>query len=88
MWPDGMPDFPMPQIMRTDRVNGRVLMSCQVTDIDFAWQLAEDGDGTGITLRVTAAEPKASVLAEKRPSLAASVVALAALAEREHGPAG
>ena len=53
-----------------------------------AWQLAEDGDGTGITLRVTAAEPKASVLDEKRPSLAASVVALAALAEREHGPAG
>jgi hypothetical protein len=88
VWPDGMPDFPMPQIMRTDRVNGRVLMSCQVTDIDFAWQLAEDGDGTGITLRVTAAEPKAPVLAEKRPSLAASVVALAALAEREHGPAG
>jgi hypothetical protein len=37
---------------------------------------------------VTAAEPKAPVLAEKRPSLAASVVALAALAEREHGPAG
>ncbi len=88
VWPDGMPDFPMPQIMRTDRVNGRVLMSCQVTDIDFAWQLAEDGDGTGITLRVTAAEPKAPVLAEKRPWLAASVVALAALAEREHGPVG
>jgi len=88
VWPDGMPDFPMPQIMRTDRVNGRVLMSCQVTDIDFAWQLAVDGDGTGITLRVTAAEPKAPVLAEKRPSLAASVVALAALAEREHGPVG
>jgi len=85
---DGLPDFPMPQVMRTDRVNGRVLMSCQVTDIDFAWQLAVDGDGTGITLRVTAAEPKASVLAEKRPSLAASVVALAALAEREHGPVG
>ena len=53
-----------------------------------AWQLAEDGDGTGITLRVTAAEPKAPVLAEKRLLLAASVVALAALAEREHGPAG
>ena len=88
VWPDGMPDFPMPQVMRTDRVNGRVLMSCQVSDIDFAWQLAEDGDGTGITLRVTAAEPKASVLAEKRPPLAASVVALAALAEREHGPVG
>jgi uncharacterized protein YndB with AHSA1/START domain len=85
---DGLPDFPMPQITRTDRVNGRVLMSCQVTDIDFSWQLAEDGDGTGITLRVSASEPTAPVLAAKRPSLAASVVALAALAEREHRPVG
>jgi uncharacterized protein YndB with AHSA1/START domain len=83
VWPDGMPDFPMPQSMRTDRANGRVVMSCQVLDIDFAWQLAEDGDGTVITLRVSAAEAKAPVLAEKRPFLAASVVALAALAEQE-----
>jgi uncharacterized protein YndB with AHSA1/START domain len=88
VWPDGMPDFPMPQSMRTDRVNGRVLMSCQVSDIEFAWQLAEDGEGTGITLRVTTPEPNAPVLAEKRPLLAASVVALAALAEREHRPMG
>ncbi|HKQ41356.1 MAG TPA: SRPBCC family protein [Pseudonocardia sp.] len=88
VWPDGMPDFPMPQSMRTDRVNGRVLMSCQVSDIEFAWQLAEDGEGTGITLRVTTPEATAPVLAEKRPLLAASVVALAALAEREHRPVG
>ena len=73
----------MPQSMRTDRTNGRVVMSCQVLDIDFAWQLAEDGDGTVITLRVSADEAKAPVLAEKRPFLAASVVALAALAEQE-----
>ena len=47
VWPDGMPDFPMPQIMRTDRVNGRVLMSCQVTDIDFAWQLTRTARAPG-----------------------------------------
>ena len=88
VWPDGLPDYPMPQIMRTDRANGRVLMSRQVSDIDFVWQLAEDGNGTGITLRVTIPAPKAPVLAEKRPLLAASVVALAELAEREHRPGG
>ena len=33
---------------------------------------------------MTIPEPKAPVLVEKRPLLAASVVALAALAEREH----
>ena len=86
VWPDGMPDFPPPQSMRTDRANGRVVMSCQVLDIDFAWQLAEDPDGTVITLRVTAPEPKAPLLAEKRPLLAASLVALAVLAERERDP--
>ena len=85
VWPDGLPDFPMPQSMRTDRANGRVLMSCQTLEFEFAWQLAEDGDGTEITLRVSAPELKAPVLVEKRPQLEASVVALAALAEREHG---
>ena len=88
VWPDGLPDYPMPQVMRTDRANGRVLMSCQVSDIDFVWQLAEDGNDTVITLRVTIPEPKTPVLAEKRPLLAASVVALAELAEREHRPSG
>ena len=86
VWPDGLPDFPMPQSMRTDRANGQVLMSCQVLDIDFAWQLAEDPDGTVIPLRVTAPAPKAPLLAEKRPLLAASLVALAVLAERERDP--
>jgi hypothetical protein len=52
VWPDGMPDFPMPQSMRTDRANGRVVMSCQVLDIDFAWQLAEDGDHRDQVARV------------------------------------
>jgi uncharacterized protein YndB with AHSA1/START domain len=85
IWAEGLPDFPMPQSMRTDPANGRVLMSCQVLELDFAWQLAEDGDDTVITLRVTAPEPKTPVLTEKRPLLAASVVALAELAEREHG---
>jgi len=41
VWPDGLPDFPMPQSMRTDRANGRVLMSCQVLDIDFALDPSE-----------------------------------------------
>ena len=67
LWPDGRPDYPMPQQMRADRGAGRVAMSCKVHDIEFIWQLAEDGDGTGITVRVTIPEPKAPVLAEKRP---------------------
>jgi hypothetical protein len=39
--PSGYPDFPMPQKLRTDRSQGRVTISCQISDIDVAWQLAE-----------------------------------------------
>ena len=60
-------------------------MSCQVSDIDFSWQLAEDGDGTGIT--VTADMPAdladlVGVLSGRSPQL--SLTALVRLAEAEH----
>ena len=58
IWPDGQPDYPMPQQMRADRGAGRVAMSCKVNDIEFSWQLAEQrrrhrdhgagGDRTGL----------------------------------------
>ena len=40
-WPAGYPDFPMPQKLRVDHANERVTVSCQVSDIEFTWQLAE-----------------------------------------------
>ena len=40
-WPAGYPDFPMPQKLRVDQANERVTVSCQVSDIEFTWQLAE-----------------------------------------------
>jgi uncharacterized protein YndB with AHSA1/START domain len=43
LWPSGYPDFPMPQRLRADRANGRVTISCQVSNIDIAWQLAAVG---------------------------------------------
>src|ERR1044072_138028 len=52
MWPEGYPDFPMPQSLRTERDAGRVSVSCQVSDIDVVWQLAEDGEGTRIDVQV------------------------------------
>jgi hypothetical protein len=54
-WPTGYPDFPMPQKLRVDQANERVTISCQVSDIDVVWQLAEAGMGTSIT--VTSACP-------------------------------
>ena len=81
LWPDGQPDYPMPQQMRADRGAGRVAMSCKVNDIEFSWQLAENGDGTGITVRVVIAPASAHQLDRTRELLAASLPRLAALAE-------
>ena len=71
----------MPQQMRADRGAGRVAMSCKVNDIEFSWQLAENGDGTGITVRVVIAAASAHQLDRTRELLAASLPRLAALAE-------
>ena len=81
IWPDGQPDYPMPQLMRADRGAGRVAMSCKVNDIEFSWQLAENGDGTGSTVRVVIAPASAHQLDRTRELLAASLPTLAALAE-------
>ena len=55
LWPDGYPDFPIPQRLRADDRAGRVVVSCQVSDIDFTWQLADDGDGDGDDTTITVA---------------------------------
>ena len=52
-WPTGYPDFPMPQKLRVDQANERVTISCQVSDIEIVWQLAEEGTGTSINVNVS-----------------------------------
>jgi len=83
IWHQGSPDFPMPQRLRADRVEGRVTVSCQVSDIGFSWQLAEHGDGTQITARVELPAAMAEIFDEQRDVIAKSLVALADLAEGE-----
>ena len=38
IWPEGYPDFPMPQNLRTDADGRRVTVSCLVSDLVFAWK--------------------------------------------------
>ena len=82
LWPLGYPEFPMPQRLRAEQQAGRVTMSCQVSDIDFAWQLAEVADGTAITVRVELPEAEAHRLDGQRELITTSLAALAELAER------
>lgn len=82
-WPTGYPDFPMPQQLRVDRRSGQVTVSCQVSDIAVAWQLAESGAGTSIEVRVDIPEVEAHRLDGQREVIEASLLRLATLAESE-----
>ncbi len=61
-WKTGWPDFPLPQELRADRSNGRVMVSCQFYDIQIGWQLTADGgDGAGTTIAVHVRLPNSEV---------------------------
>lgn len=81
LWSEGDPDLPLPQRMRADHGDGRVMMSCRVNEIEFTWRLAERGTGTRITVDVAIAPATAHQLDRTRELIAASLPALAALAE-------
>jgi hypothetical protein len=80
-WPTGYPEFPMPQKLRVDQASERVMVSCQVSDIDFVWQLAEAGAGTSISVHVTLPEREAHRLDGQHQVIEESLRRLTALAE-------
>ena len=80
-WMQGDPDFPWPQQLRGDRAEGRVTISCQVTYIDFVWQLAEDGLGTRIDVHVVLPASETHRLDDEREIITTSLTRLATLAE-------
>ena len=81
LWPTGYPDFPMPQRLRADSAAGRVTVSCQVSDIDFVWQLRQDPVGTAVEVDVDLPEAEAHRLTGQRAVIAESLQRLAALAQ-------
>src|SRR6516162_8595084 len=80
-WPAGYPDFPMPQKLRVDQANERVTISCQVSDIDVVWQLAEAGTGTSIHVNVSLPQHEAHRLDGQQQVISESLRRLTALAE-------
>ena len=63
------------------RANERVTVSCQVLEFEFAWQLAEAGDGTSIHVTASLPEAQAHWLDRQHEAIEASLRRLAALAE-------
>ncbi len=80
MWPSGYPDFPMAQRLRTEPADGRVTISCLVSDIEYRWQLSEAGDATEIEVRVTLPAAEAHRLTTTQHQITESIDQLAALA--------
>jgi uncharacterized protein YndB with AHSA1/START domain len=80
MYPDGYPDFPMAQLLDSARDEGRVTVSCLVSDLQFEWRLEPDGAGTAITVDVEIPDAEAHRLDGQREVIGDSLRRLAALA--------
>jgi uncharacterized protein YndB with AHSA1/START domain len=80
MYPEGYPDFPIAQLLDTQREQQRVTVSCLVSDLRFQWRLEPAGDGTRITVEVEIPEAEAQRLDSQREIIRASLRRLAQLA--------
>jgi uncharacterized protein YndB with AHSA1/START domain len=82
MYPDGYPDFPMAQLLDTQRDGRRVTVSCLVSDLRFEWLLEplEQGESTRINVEVEIPEAEAARLESQKQTIRASLSSLAALA--------
>lgn len=80
MYPDGYPDFPMAQLLGTERDSQRVTVSCLVSDLRFEWRLEPAGPGTRITVEVEIPDGEAHRLESQRGVISESVRRLARLA--------
>ena len=82
VYPEGYPDFPMPQAVRTDGDGRRVTISCLVSDLVLEWRLEplDADDGTRVVVHVEIPEREAHRLDAQRAAMGASLRALARLA--------
>lgn len=80
MYPDGYPDFPMAQLLDTQRDQQRVTVSCLVSDLRFEWRLEPVRDGTQITVEVEIPESEAARLESQQEVIRQSLQRLAKLA--------
>jgi uncharacterized protein YndB with AHSA1/START domain len=81
LYPQGCPDFPMPQLLSASRMNGTVRISCLISDLVFEWRLTQTTDGgTLLRAHVQIPDTEAARLAAQREVIHSSLRRLAALA--------
>ncbi|MCW2779960.1 MAG: hypothetical protein JWR35_409 [Marmoricola sp.] len=84
IYPTGYPDFPMPQSMRTESSQRRIVVSCLVSDLRFEWALESEAGGaaTRISVHVDIPDAEAHRLDGQREAISAALTGLADLAAR------
>jgi uncharacterized protein YndB with AHSA1/START domain len=82
MYPSGYPDFPMAQLLETQKDQQRVTVSCLVSDLRFEWRLEPVGEGTLISVDVEIPDAESHRLETQRDVISASMRRLAQLAAR------
>jgi uncharacterized protein YndB with AHSA1/START domain len=80
LYPDGYPDFPMPQELRTAADGRGLTISCLVSYLVYEWHLEPLDPGTRILVHVEIPEEEAHRLETQRAGVSASLRSLAALA--------
>ena len=70
----------MAQHLGADAADGRVTISCLVSDLTFRWRLRADGESTDIDVEVELPDREAQRLDDQRRILQRSLAALATLA--------
>ncbi len=80
LYPDGYPEFPIPQLLDSGRDEGRVTISCLVSDLRFEWRLEAAQEGTRIVVDVDIPDAEAHRLDGQREVISASIRRLAELA--------
>jgi len=77
MYPDGYPDFPMPQTLSVQSPGAGITISCLVSDLCFSWRLRPSGAGTEISVHVEIPDAEAHRLDGQREVIRASLRRLA-----------
>jgi uncharacterized protein YndB with AHSA1/START domain len=80
MYPEGWPDYPMPQRLQTSSADGRVTISCLVSDLEYRWHLTAHGERTRVEVHVEIPEPEAHRLEKQVEATASALAGLARLA--------
>jgi hypothetical protein len=80
MYPEGWPDYPMPQRLQTSSADGRVTISCLVSDLEYRWQLTAEGERTRVQVHVDIPEVESHRLETQTAAMTSALARLTRLA--------